>query len=74
MPTEVIPTTHHHDDLHPPGRTPEQEAYLDALCRRHGDTPVHDVESMARPHLFDEDDTFPEFLDWLRKLRGRDLA
>lgn len=66
MPTEVIPT----DDLYPPGRSAEQEAYLDELTRRQGAKFVHDVHTMARPHLFDEDDTAEEFERWLRATRN----
>ena len=74
MSTEVIPTNHDHDDLYPPGRSPEQEAYLDELVRKRGVKPVHDVSSMAVPGLFESDEEHEEFLRWLREQRNRDLA
>lgn len=74
MPTEVIPTNQHHDDLHPPGRTAEQEAYLDELVRKKGIKPVRDLASMAAPGLFESDEEHDEFLRWIREERDRDLA
>jgi hypothetical protein len=71
MPTEVIPTNHpYDDDLYPPGRSAERDARLDDLTRRQGAKFVHDIHAMARPHLFDEDDTVEVFESWLRATRG----
>jgi len=78
MPTEVIPTNQHHDDDSRgptrPIRHPDSEAYLDELARRKGVKPVHDVESMAVPGLFESDEEHDEFLRWLREERNKDLA
>jgi hypothetical protein len=47
---------------------------LDELARRRGVKPVHTVEDMARPHVFESDEELAEFLAFTTAKRRANLA
>jgi hypothetical protein len=72
---EVTPMTANDADHRHYGQEEDPESLsLDELARRRGVKPVHSVQDMARPHVFESDEELEEFLAFTAAKRRANLA